>query len=210
MSDDNFDWGELGADWWRKTAAEIGTTERHAKFACAKRRGTSNVQAARESGFGSTAASLRAEGWRVSKSQRVSQLLALASAESGGGYDGSLTQAEAKQILTNLARGSDPNVRIKSIESLAKIDATERERRLSNEEEGDPHTARVPHLYCEFVLCMHRWMSPWIKEFAPYLATHCKEQWAGASTTYLLGEFGQMRDNIEKLEQGELYPSMNS
>jgi len=34
---------------------------------------------------------------------------------------------EAKQILSRLARGSDPNVRIKAIESLAKIEKDERE-----------------------------------------------------------------------------------
>jgi hypothetical protein len=34
---------------------------------------------------------------------------------------------EAKQILSRLARGSDPNVRIKAIESLAKIETSERE-----------------------------------------------------------------------------------
>jgi len=42
---------------------------------------------------------------------------------------------EAKQILSRLARGSDPNVRIKAIESLAKIERDERELEARQREE---------------------------------------------------------------------------
>jgi len=54
-------------------------------------------------------------------------LLSMAKAETGKGPDGNVTMDEAKQILSRLARGSDPNVRIKAIESLAKIERDERE-----------------------------------------------------------------------------------
>jgi hypothetical protein len=123
MENDIFDWGQLPSDWWLQTAKEIGADERHAKFAAAKHRGCSNTEAARLSGYGTGGAeSTRSEGYRVSRSNKVTQLLALAAAEAGGGYDGSLTRQEAKHILTAMARGSDPQVRIKSIELLGKID----------------------------------------------------------------------------------------
>ena len=44
-------------------------------------------------------------------------LLALASAEAGGGDDGTVSPGEAIRILSRLARGSDPNVRIKALDS---------------------------------------------------------------------------------------------
>jgi hypothetical protein len=65
---------------------------------------------------------MRTEGYRLSRTNKINQLLALAAAEAGGGYDGTLSPTEARQILTSLARGSDPLVRIKAIESLGKLD----------------------------------------------------------------------------------------
>src|SRR6516164_9187154 len=59
-----------------------------------------------------------------------------AKAETGRGPDGNVTTAEAKQILSRLARGSDPNVRIKSIEALAKIERDERELEIRQREDG--------------------------------------------------------------------------
>jgi hypothetical protein len=44
---------------------------------------------------------------------------------SGGVGDGAVRTEEARRILSRLARGSDPDVRIKAIESLAKIDREE-------------------------------------------------------------------------------------
>ena len=123
----SFDWGELGFDWWSKTAAGVGASERHAKFAAVKHRGGSNTEAARLSGFGGgSEGSVRSEGYRLFRSNKIMQLLALASAEAGSGYDGTLTATESRQILTHLARGSDPAIRIKAIESLAKIEQSER------------------------------------------------------------------------------------
>ena len=60
----------------------------------------------------------------------------MAAAESGAGPDGNVTMGEAKQILSRLARGSDPNVRIKAIESLAKIEKEQRELELRQQESG--------------------------------------------------------------------------
>jgi len=60
----------------------------------------------------------------------------MAAAETGKGPDGNVTLTEAKQILSRLARGSDPNVRIKSIETLAKIEREERELNIRQAESG--------------------------------------------------------------------------
>ncbi len=137
MENDTFDWGQLPAEWWLETSKQIGADERHAKFAAAKFRNCSNTEAARLSGFGTGGAeSTRSEGYRVSRSNKVTQLLALAAAEAGGGYDGTLTKQEARSILTAMARGSDPQVRIKSIELLAKMEQAERELGTSSEDDA--------------------------------------------------------------------------
>jgi hypothetical protein len=60
----------------------------------------------------------------------------MAKAETGKGPDGNVTLVEAKQILSRLARGSDPNVRIKSLEVLAKIEREERELNVREAENG--------------------------------------------------------------------------
>jgi hypothetical protein len=123
---DQFDWGELGSGWWLDAAKSIGASERHARFACCKHSGKTNTQSAREAGYGTGGeGSTRSEGYRLFRSNKVSQLLAMAVAESGGGYDGTVTKQESKSILSHLARGSDPSVRIKSIELLSKMERDE-------------------------------------------------------------------------------------
>jgi hypothetical protein len=129
MEQQDFDWGELGRDWWLETAQSVGATERHAIFAAVKHRGGTNTDAARSAGFGGgSEASVRSEGYRLARSNKIMRLLALAAAEAGGGYDGNVTLAETKQILSTLARGSDPAVRIKALEALNKLDEQERRR----------------------------------------------------------------------------------
>jgi hypothetical protein len=123
---DDFDWGELGSDWWVRTAAQIGASEKHAKFAARKHAGATNTDAARSAGFGGGSdGSTRSEGYRLFRSNKINQLLAMATAESGTGYDGTVTKQESKSILSHLARGSDPQVRIKSIELLNKLEREE-------------------------------------------------------------------------------------
>jgi hypothetical protein len=110
------------------TGATIGASEKAIKFACCKFMGKSNTESARLAGYGGHAeANVRTEGYRCARSNKVVQLLSLAAAEAGGGIDGSVLPQEAKQILSHLARGSDPNVRIKALEALAKIAEREQE-----------------------------------------------------------------------------------
>ena len=62
--------------------------------------------------------------------------MAFAAAEaSGEGYDGSVSPAEARRILSSLARGSDPSVRIKAFENISKMD--ERDKELGRAPEND-------------------------------------------------------------------------
>jgi len=82
---------------------------------------------ARAAGYSGDDATIRQAGHRAAHTTAVMGLLSMAKAETGQGPDGNVTMDEAKQILSRLARGSDPNVRIKAIESLAKIERDERE-----------------------------------------------------------------------------------
>src|SRR5262249_43915403 len=96
MTTDTFDWGSIPYETWKEFAALAGSEERHAKFAAAKFRGCTNTQAAREAGYGAGGGtSTRSEGYRVARSNKVNQILALAAAEAGGGYDGTLTKQES-------------------------------------------------------------------------------------------------------------------
>jgi hypothetical protein len=124
---DTFDWGQLTEDWSKETAVKCGATLAHAKFAARKHAGATNTDAARAAGYGNGKPTCeRSEGYRVSRSNKVMQMLALAAIEAGGGYDGTLTRTESRQILTGLARGSDPSIKIKAIESVHKLDDQDR------------------------------------------------------------------------------------
>lgn len=135
MEKDNFDWGQLPYEWWIETGKTVGADIRHCKFAAVKHRGGTNTEAARLAGFGGgTEGSTRSEGYRVARSNKVNQLLALAAAEAGGGYDGTLTKQGSRSILTAMARGSDPQVRIKAIELLNKLEREEAAANVKPEE----------------------------------------------------------------------------
>jgi hypothetical protein len=96
-------------------------------FVISIRRGASTATLFRYMrGFGGgSEGSTRSEGYRLFRSNKINQLLAMATAESGTGYDGTVTKQESKSILSHLARGSDPQVRIKSIELLNKLEREE-------------------------------------------------------------------------------------
>jgi hypothetical protein len=216
MENDIFDWGELASEWWLQTAKEIGADVRHAKFAAAKHRNCSNTEAARLSGFGKGGAeSTRSEGYRVSRSNKVTQLLALAAAEAGGGYDGTLSRQEARSILTAMARGSDPAIRIKSIEMLAKIEQSEGGTGV-NTSKLDP----ADHLLIATLLCSKEggypselfvanfaliaipangWWTPLLRQMIPYLQKHLLAVWSVARR-----HLTQRPDDLTALESGEL------
>ena len=142
MTDDNtkddFNWGQLGPAWWADVGKQLGASDRQLRFAACKHRGCSNTQAAKEAGYTSSdPAGLRSTGYRLARSNITERLLALAVAESNGeGYDGSVDAAESKRILSSLARGSDPSIRIRACEALAKMDERRHELGEARDQDG--------------------------------------------------------------------------
>jgi hypothetical protein len=130
-----FDWGPLGEAWWLETAEQLGASALQTKFACAKHRGCSNTEAARQAGYKADGDGIRSAGYRAMRSNLVERLLAFAAGEDGG-YGGEVDRDEAKRILSSLARGSDPRVRISAVEQINKMDAQERAE-LAVKEPGD-------------------------------------------------------------------------
>ena len=129
------DWGELGEAWWREAGANCHETEQQIIFALHRHKGMSATGSAKAANYAGDDATIRQAGHRAAHSTAVMGLLSMAKAETGKGPDGNVTMTEAKQILSRLARGSDPNVRIKAIESLAKIERDERELEARQREE---------------------------------------------------------------------------
>jgi hypothetical protein len=133
---DEIEWGELGESWWREAGANCHATEQQIIFALHRHQGMTQTGAAKAANYSGDDATLRQAGHRAAHSTAVCGLLSMAKAETGKGPDGNVTLVEAKQILSRLARGSDPNVRIKAIETLAKIEREERELNMREAENG--------------------------------------------------------------------------
>jgi hypothetical protein len=205
------DWGSLPEEWWLKTAAAIGASERMARFCAAKHRGASNADAARVAGYGAGGgASARSEGYRLIRSNKAMQLLSMAVAEDGGGSDGTVGPEEAKTILSLLARGSDPNVKIKALESLNRLAESE----STSTKEPSPEDnlralvkmvrrERVPLFWGEAFLPRMGWHAPLLREMLPYLFTHHAEDWQ-VLRGGLIGESGQMTEDVARFERGPL------
>jgi hypothetical protein len=186
-----FDYGSIPYETWKEFAATVGADERHLKFAAAKFRGCTNTQAAREAGFGpGGGTSTRSEGYRVARSNKINQLLALAAAEAGGGYDGTLSKQEGRSILTAMARGSDPQVRIKAIELLHKMEEKEAALNATKPEESlEENLAAlitlVPEQGAGAFLALSGFIHaggfigsfPFLAEIAPLLSRHYPGDW---------------------------------
>lgn len=126
MAEDTFDWSPLGPDRWQEIARELGATDRQLKFAAARFRGCSATEAARQAGVtANSPVALRGAAHSMSRTNIVMKLLLLAGGEADGDV-GNVNRHEARQILSRLARGSDPTVRIRALETLAKLDEADR------------------------------------------------------------------------------------
>src|SRR5262249_2787142 len=130
-----FDWSPLGPEWWSEAGKTCGASELQIRFACCRHKGMTAAGAAREAGYSGDSDCIRQAGSRAAKTTAVIAMLAMAEAARRGGDDGNVTGTEAKSILSRLARGSDPNVRIKAIESLNKLETQEQEERTSKADE---------------------------------------------------------------------------
>lgn len=135
-----FDWSPLGSGFWEEAQKTTGASDMQVRFACCRHRGMTAVGSAKAAGYAGDADSIRQAGSRAAKSTAVMSLVQLAQIEQAGGDDGTLSGPEARRILSKLARGSDPSVRIKAIETLNRIDREERANR-SPEPEVDAETA---------------------------------------------------------------------
>jgi hypothetical protein len=137
MTELEIEWGELGEAWWMEAGAACHATRQQIIFALHRAQGMTATGAARAAKYaGDGTDTIRQAGHRAAHSSAVMGLLSMHKAETGKGPDGNVTMDEAKQILSRLARGSDPNVRIKSIEALAKIEREERELNMRQAENG--------------------------------------------------------------------------
>lgn len=136
-----FDWSPLGEPFWRAAAQACShkPNEAQLKFAVGRHNGLTATDAATRAGYSGTNEQMRSHGSRVSKSTAVTELLAYAFAETGTGDDGVIKGAEPKRILSRIARTGDNASRIRAVEGLQKIEATERdERREQAEGTGNP------------------------------------------------------------------------
>jgi len=120
----DFDWSPLGSFWWASAAEKYRATVRQTRFACAKHRGASNTGAAREAGYSAQKNAIRQIAYRVYRSNVVQNLLAFAEKHQNG--DAIITKpvdtGEARNVLSNLIRGSDPSIKIRALEALQRID----------------------------------------------------------------------------------------
>jgi hypothetical protein len=134
-----FDWSPLGSGFWEEAKKTItGASDMQVRFACCRHRGMTAVGSAKAAGYSGDADSIRQAGSRAAKSTAVMNLLALAQAEQAGGDDGTVKGPEARRILSKLARGSDPSVRIRAVELLAKLEREEREFQAQTATRHDP------------------------------------------------------------------------
>jgi hypothetical protein len=131
--DDTYNWAPLGRSFWARAALECNGTPLQARFACAKTRGLNHSAAAREAGVARAAKSI---GFELSKNPKVVAMLAMAATAGkvrpskleDARPDGEMTGAEAKSILTDIARSSDPVLKIRAVEALGKIIDQEEQR----------------------------------------------------------------------------------
>jgi hypothetical protein len=133
-----FDWSPLGSGFWEEAKKTTGASDLQTRFACCRHRLMTAVGAAKAAGYTGDADSIRQAGSRAAKSTAVMNLLALAQAKQAGGDDGTVSPAEARRILSRLARGSDPSVRIRAVELLAKLEREDREFQAMTATKHDP------------------------------------------------------------------------
>jgi len=127
-----FDWSPLGSAFWEEAKKTTGASDLQVRFAACRHRGMTAVGSAKAAGYSGDADSIRQAGSRAAKSTAVMAMVQLAQIEQAGGDDGTLSGPEARRILSKLARGSDPSVRIKAIETLNRIDREERDRAVAS------------------------------------------------------------------------------
>ena len=137
---DNFDWGELGAEWWRATGAQCRATEMQIKFACARHAGASATGAARLAGYTDSPedkSAIRQSGYKALRTTAVGNMLALAGAEDRTVAPKVLDKsARALQLSEMVSKTPDPTLKIRAIEALNKMDEREADLGQAFSEDG--------------------------------------------------------------------------
>lgn len=121
-------WGnELGEDWWRATAEEVSATPQQMKLAACLFAGMTRTAAARLAGYSSNDERARKSGSDAAKTNGVKTLLALATAEMKARNLPAvprtlMTRDEAREKLTDIARGADKSLALRAVEAINKMD----------------------------------------------------------------------------------------
>src|SRR5262249_14461102 len=139
---DDFDWGELGEQWWRDTGAQCRATETQIRFACARHAGASATGAARLAGYTDSPedkSAIRQSGYKALRTTAVANMLALAAAEGQASPNGRiiLDKTERAKKLSELVNSPDPTLSIRAIEALNKME--DRQIELGQSTENDGH-----------------------------------------------------------------------
>jgi hypothetical protein len=209
-----FEWGELTEKWWRENGAACRCTETQIKYSCARHQGANKSKAATLAGYSGGPEALRSAGVRAEGTKGVDDLLTLAAAaEDGGLKDGLATPAEVDRKLAKLIRSPDGGISLKAIEVAERREERRRDRGRSSDDAdlSDEGLARAfmsiarpegaPIIWAELVLVRYHWHSPFLRELVPWFAANRPADWA-AHRKRLFGEYGQMLDNVVKLESG--------
>jgi hypothetical protein len=125
MAEAEFQWGDLGEEWWTTAGKEIGASPEQIKFAAARHQGATATAAARSAGYSGTANTIRQAAYRALRTTAVTNMLALAAAEGDLG-GGGITEEEVDAKLARMIRAPDSTTAIRAIEAREKREATRR------------------------------------------------------------------------------------
>lgn len=135
-NDDAELYGSLGRTWWEQTGAECKASAQQIKFAAARHNGATRAQAAALAGYSGSPEGLRSAGSRADDSKAVEDLLTFAAAAEAGATDNPVTVSEVKRKIGKLVRSPDGAIALKASELFVKLDAAEKQRGESPEDDG--------------------------------------------------------------------------
>jgi len=111
------EWSDKDRNFWLSAAADVGADERQARFAFGVSTGMSKAASARFAGYEGDA---NQAGYRAYNTNRVKSLLAIGQSHGRRSPDEPVSDVEAERLLSQLARGNDPNARVRALEALEK------------------------------------------------------------------------------------------
>lgn len=118
-------WGPLGREWWEAAGAQLHASDRQIAMAACLEASMTRTAAALLAGYTNDKDRARKVGSEVAMSKAVTQLRALARAEAEGDKppspSGDVSFAELRRTYSDLVRSSDPMVKLRAGEALAKL-----------------------------------------------------------------------------------------